>query len=115
MKLSEFLEKIKQGAETTFDENARTKIDSFLYAKLPPKLKRSINMACPENATDEEIFTHIGDDSTVPTMSTAPTATRPEQGLLSSGVDPGITSKFCKKPSHTNELCKKLKRKEEDT
>ena len=34
-------------------------IDSLLYAKLPPKLKRSVNMARLENATYEEIVTHL--------------------------------------------------------
>ena len=58
-------------------------IDSLLYAKLPPKLKRSVNMARLENATYEEIVTHLerdlelngleeGDDIHVPTLSTAP-------------------------------------------
>ena len=59
-------------------------------------------MARLENATYEEIVTHLerelelngleeGDDFPVPTMSTAPTATRPGTGLLSSGIDPNIT------------------------
>ena len=34
-------------------------IDSLLYAKLPQKLKRSVNMARLENATYEEIVTHL--------------------------------------------------------
>ena len=76
-------------------------IDSLLYAKLPPKLKRSVKKARLENAT-YEIVTHLeqelelngleeGDDIPVPTMSSAPTATRPGNGLLSSGIDPVIT------------------------
>ena len=92
-------------------------IDSLLYAKLPPKLKRSVNLARLENATYEEIVTHLerelelngleeGDDIPVPTMSTAPTATRPGTGLLSSGIDPNITCNYCKKPGHIN--CRKL-------
>ena len=99
-------------------------IDSLLYAKLPPKLKRSVNMSRLENATYEEIVTHLerelelngleeGDDIPVPTMSSAPTATRPGKGLLSSGIDPGITCNYCKKPGHTKDEYRKLKRKEE--
>ena len=94
-----FIEELNQGAEKAFGENAQAMIDSLLYAKLPPKLKRSVNMARLENATHEEIVTHLerelelngleeGDDLRVPTMSTAPTATRPGTGLLSSGIDP---------------------------
>ena len=124
MKLPDFLEELNQGAEKAFGEHAQAMIDSLLYAKLPPKLKRSVNMARLENATYEEIVTHLerelelngleeGDDIHVPTMSTAPTATRPGTGLLSSGIDPNITCNHCKKPGHVKDDCRKLKRKEE--
>ena len=124
MKLPDFLEELNQGAEKAFGENAQAMIDSILYAKLPPKLKRSVNMARLENASYEEIVTHLerelelnglegGDDITVPTMSTAPTATRPGTGLLSSGIDPNITCNYFKKPGHVKDECRKLKRKEE--
>ena len=124
MKLPDFFEELNQGAEKAFGEHAHAMIDSLLYAKLPPKLKRSVNMARLENATYEEIVTHLerelelngleeGDDIHVPTMSTALTATRPGTGLLSSGIDPNITYNYCKKPGHVKEDCRKLKRKEE--
>ena len=124
MKLPDFLEELNQGAEKAFGENAQAMIDSLLYAKLPPKLKRSVNMARLENASYEEIVTQLerelelnglegGDDIPVPTMSTAPTATRPGTGLLSSGIDPNITCNYCKKPGHVKDDCRKLKRKEE--
>ena len=62
-------------------------------------------MARLENATYEEIFTHLerefelngleeGDDVPVATMSTAPTATRRGTGLLSSGIDPNVTCNY---------------------
>ena len=97
-------------------------IDSLLYAKPPPKIKRSVNMARLENATYEEIVTHLegelelngleeGDDIPVPTMSTAPTTTRPGQGLLSSGIDTGTTCNYCKKPGHVIDECRKLKKR----
>ena len=124
MKLPDFLEELNQGAENAFSENAQAMIDSLLHAKLPPKLKRSVNMARLENATNEEIVTHLerelefngleeGDDIPVPTMSTAPTAKRPGTGLLSSGIDLNVTCNYCKKPGHVKDDCQKLKRKEE--
>ena len=124
MKLPDFLEDLNHGAEKAFGEHAQAMIDSLLYAKLPPKLKRSINMARLENATYEEIVTHLerelelngleeGDDIPVPTMSTAPTATRPGTGLLSYGIDPNVTCNYCKKPGHVKDDCRKLKQKEE--
>ena len=45
-------------------------------------------------------------------MTTAPTAARPGTGLLSPDIDPEITCNFCKKPGHTKDECRKLKRKE---
>ena len=124
MKLPDFLEELNQGAEKAFGDIAQAMIDSLLYAKLPPKLKRSVNMVRLENATYEEIVTHLerelelngleeGDDIPVPTMSTAPTAKRPGTGLLSSGIDPNVTCNYCKKPGHVKDDCRKLKRKEE--
>ena len=49
-------------------------------------------MARLESATYEELV-EKGDDIPVPTMSTAPTATRPGNDLFPSGIDPGITEK----------------------
>ena len=54
MKPPKFLEELSQGAEKAFGENAQAMIDSFLYAKLSPKLKRLVNMARLENATYDE-------------------------------------------------------------
>ena len=59
MKFSDFLEELNQGAEKTFGENAKNMIDSLLYVKLPPKLKRSVNLARLENATYNEIVAHL--------------------------------------------------------
>ena len=123
MKLPDFLEELNQGAEKAYGENAQAMIDSLLYAKVPPKLKRSVNMARLENATYAEIVTHLerelelngleeGDDIPVLTMSTAPKATRPGTGLLSSRIDPNITCNYCKKHGHVKDDCRKLKRKE---
>ena len=102
-KISDFLEELNEGAE-----NAQAMNNSLLCSKFPPKLKRPVNMARLENATYEEIVFHLekeldlngledGDDIPVPTMSTAPTATRPGTVLLSSGIDPGITCIYYKK------------------
>ena len=59
MKLPDFLEVLNQGAGKAFGENAKSMIDSLLYAKLPPKLKRSVNMARFENGTYKEIVAHL--------------------------------------------------------
>ena len=59
MKLPEFLQESNQGAEKAFDENAKSKIDSLLYASLPPNLKRSVYMARLENRAYEELVAHL--------------------------------------------------------
>ena len=40
-----FLEELNECAERAFGDNAQQMIDSLLYAKLPPHLKRSLNLA----------------------------------------------------------------------
>ena len=88
MKLPDFLEEYDQVAEKAFGKLAQAIIDSLLHAKLPPKLKRSVDMARLENASYEEVVTHLErelelngleerDEIPVATMSTAPAATRP--------------------------------------
>ena len=85
MKLPDFLEKLKQGAEKAFGENAKSKIDRLLYAQLPPKLARSVNMARLENGTNEENVAHLerelelnaleeSDDLPMVTMASASTS-----------------------------------------
>ena len=106
--MPDFLEELNQGVEKAFWEHDRAMTDSLRNAKLSPKLKRSVKMARLENAPIEAIVTHLerelelnglgeGDDIHVPTMSTAPTVTRQGTGLLSCGIDPNVTCKYCKK------------------
>ena len=111
MKLPYSFEELDQGAEHAFGEHAQVMIDSLFYAKLSPKLKRSVNMARLGNAIYEDIVSHLerelelngleeGDDISVPTMSTTPTAIRPGTVLLSLGIDSGTTCIYCKKHGH---------------
>ena len=122
MKKPDLLGELNHSAEKAFGEIAQAMIDSLLYAKLPQKRKRSLNMARLENATYEGIVTHLerelelngleeGDDITVPTMSTAPAATRPGQGLLSPGIDPGNTCNYCEEPRSYKRLLQKTQKK----
>ena len=59
MKLPDILEKLNHGAEKAFGKNAQVTIDSLSNAKLPLKLKRSVNMARLENASYEDIVTQL--------------------------------------------------------
>ena len=42
---------LNESAERAFGDNAKYMIDSLLYAKLPPLLKRSLNLAYLESGT----------------------------------------------------------------
>ena len=81
--LSDFLEELNTCAERAFGDNAQHMIDSLLYAKLPPHLKRSLNLAYLENGTYDQIVTHLerelelsglenDGELTIPTMTAVP-------------------------------------------
>ena len=123
MKLPDFLEELNQGAEKAFGENAKNMIDSLLYAKLPPKLKRSVNMARLENGTYEEIVSHLerelelnaleeSDDLPIATMTSASTS---NNNLLSNGINTNKDAQcsYCKATGHFYKSCPKLKKKKE--
>ena len=123
MKLPDFLEELNQGAEKAFGENAKNMIDSLLYAKLPPKLKRSVNMARLENGTYEEIVAHLerelelnaleeSDDLPIATMASASTSSN---NLLSNGINTNKDAQcsYCKATGHFYKSCPKLKKKKE--
>ena len=57
--LPEFLTKINDYAERALLDNAQQMIESFLYAKMPPHLKRSNNLAYHENGTFDQIVAHL--------------------------------------------------------
>ena len=103
--LPDFLEDLNQGVEKTFEENAKSMIVSLLHNKLPPKLKRSVNMARQENGTHKKIVAHLerelelnslekSDDLTIATMTSPSTSSRI---LLSNGIDKkkNVQCKYC--------------------
>ena len=121
MKLPDFLEELNQGAEKAFGDNAQKMIDSLLYAKLPPKLKRSVNMARLENGSYDEIVAHLerelelnaleeSDDLPMATMTSS--TTKPKTPL-STGQLSHITCNYCKEKGHMVKDCEKLKKKNE--
>ena len=60
--LPDFLEELNESAERVFGDNAQHMIDSLLYAKLPPRLKRSLNLAYLENGTYNQTVAHLERD-----------------------------------------------------
>ena len=79
----DFLEELNECAERAFGDNAEHMIDSLLYAKLPPRLKLSLNLAYLENGTYDQIVAHLekelelnglenDGELTIPTMTAVP-------------------------------------------
>ena len=96
-------------------------IDSLLYAKLPPKLKRSVNMARLENGTYEEIVAHLereldfnaleeSDDLPMATMTSASTN---QSNSLSNGINTNKDAQcsYCEAIGYYYKSCPKLKNK----
>ena len=58
-KLVDFLDELQKLARDAFGMAAQVIIDQFIYAKMPPHLRKSINQAHLENGTYEQIVTHL--------------------------------------------------------
>ena len=121
MKQPDFLEALNQGAEKAFDNHAQKMIDNLIYAKLPPKLKRSVNMARLENGSYDEIVAHLerelelnaleeSDDLPMATMTSSTTKSKTP---LSTGQMSDITCSYCKEKGHMVKDSEKLKKKKE--
>ena len=58
-KLIDYLDEFQNLAKDAFGVAAQAIIDQFIYAKMPPHLKKSINQTHLENITYEQIVTHL--------------------------------------------------------
>ena len=110
-KLPDFLEELNQGVEKDFSENAKNLIDSRLYVKLPPQLKRSVNMTRLENGTYDEIVALLerelelnaleeSDDLPITTMAMLTNKSTKNGTLLSSGIKTDPDCNYCKEDGH---------------
>ena len=122
MNLPDFLEELNQRAEKAFGDHAQKMIDSLLYAKLPPKLKRSVNMARLENGSYDEIVAHLdrelelnaleeSDDLPMATMTSS--SAKPKTPLSTAQMS-DITCNYCQEKGHMVKDCEKLKKKKKD-
>ena len=58
-KLIEFLDELQNLEKNAFGVAAQEIIEQFIYAKMPPNLKKIISRAHLENGTYEQIVTHL--------------------------------------------------------
>ena len=123
MKIPDFLEEHNQGAEKVFGDHAQQMSDSLLYAKLPPKWKRSVNMARLENDSYDKIVAQLkrefelnaledSDDLPIASMTSSTPKSRTP---LSTGQATDNACNYCKEKGHMVKDCKKLKKKKERT
>ena len=58
-KLVDFLDELQKLVKDAFAIAAHAILEQFIYAKMLPRLKKSINQAHLENGTYEQIVTHL--------------------------------------------------------
>ena len=118
--LPDFLEELNECAEKAFGDNAQHMIDSLLYAKLPPHLKRSLNLAYLENGTYDQIVAHLerelelsglenDGELTIPTMTAVPPNDSPQNTEQTK-----VVCHYCKKPGHVIRERRKRMTKEQE-
>ena len=117
-KLVDFLDELQKLAKDAFGIAAHAIIEQFIYAKMPPHLKKSINQAHLEIGTYEQIVAHLErelelngleapDKLPINNVSQQPTNTNADR--------PKPTCHHCKKPGHYRNQCRFLKKQRETT
>ena len=96
-------------------------IDSLFYAKLPPKLKKSVNVVRLENGSydgkaahlEKELELNALEESDDLPMATMTSSTYKVKTLLSNRLQSNIVCNHCKEKGHMVKDCAKLKKKKE--
>ena len=111
-KLVDFLDDLQRLAKDAFSEAAQSIIEQFIYAKMPPHLKKSINQAHLENGTYDQIVKHLERELELNVLE-APDelpVNNLNQQESSESDKQKSTCYYCKKPGHRKSQCRKLKR-----
>ena len=115
-KLMDFLDELQKLAKDAFGVAAQAIIEQFIYAKMPPHLKKSINQAHLENGTYEQIVSHLERELELNGLE-APDEiqlnTVMQQDTHQNSEKPKPTCHHCKKPGHYRNQCRQLKREKD--
>ena len=115
-KLIDFLDELQKLAKDAFGVAAQAIIEQFIYAKMPPHLKKSINQAHLENGTYEQIVSHLERELELNGLE-APDEmqinTVMQQDTRQNSEKPKPTCHHCKKPGHYRNQCRQLKREKD--
>ena len=112
-KLIDFLDELQKLAKDAFGVAAQAIIEQFIYAKMPPHLKKTINQAHLENGTYEQIVSHLERELELNGLE-APDEMQlnavMQQDTQQNTGKPKPTCHHCKKPGHYRNQCRQLKR-----
>ena len=117
-KLIDFLDELQKLAKDAFGVAAQAIIEQFIYAKMPPHLKKSINQAHLENGTFELIVSHLERDLELNGLEAPdemPINTVTQEAPQQNSNKPRSTCHHCKKPGHYQTQCRQLKRGKNQT
>ena len=111
-------DELQKLAKDAFGVAAQAIIEQFIYAKMPPHLKKSINQAHLENGTYEQIVSHLEKELELNGLEAPdemPINTVTQQAPQQNSNKPKTTCHHCKKPGHYQNQCRQLKREKEQT
>ena len=116
--LVDFFDELQRLAKHAFGIPANAIIEQFIYAKMPPHLKKSINHAHLENGTYEQIVTHLEKELEVngleaPDGLQIKTVSHNTANANADWTKP--TCHYCKKPGHYTNQCRFSKKQREQT
>ena len=114
--LIDFLDELQKLAKDAFGVAAQAIIEQFIYAKMPPHLKKSINQAHLENGTYKQIVSHLEKDLELNGLE-APDEmqlnTVIQRDTQQNSEKPEPTCHHCKKPGHYRNQCRQLTREKD--
>ena len=117
-KLIDFLDELQKLAKVAFGVAAQAIIEQFIYAKMPPYLKKSINQAHLENDTYKQIVSHLERELELNGLEAPdemPINTVTQQAPQQNSNKPRPTCHHCKKPGHYQNQCRQVKREKDQT
>ena len=117
-KVIDFLDELQNMAKDEFGVAAQAIIEQFIYAKMPPHLKKLITQAHLENGTYEQIVSHLEKELELNGLEAPdemPINTVTQQPPQQNSEKSKPTCHHCKKQGHHQNKCRQLKREEDQT
>ena len=115
-KLINLLDELRKLAKDAFGVAAQVIIEQFIYAKMPPQLKKTINQAHLENGTFEQMVSHLEWELELNGLEAPdemPINTVTQQAPQQDSNKPKPTCHHCKNRGHYQNQCRQLKREKD--